>query len=194
MNLPSVILLTGEKQNGKDTIALHLKNKYKYIPIALADIIKQICVLIFGFSEEQCYGSLKEKEDEFWKITPRHAFQFIGTELFRKQAHKFIPNIEENIWVKCLYNKINNLLKVDPEAKIVVTDIRFPSELEELNKLTKNTFSIRVIRPLVINTDNHESEKYIKTLKVNSEVINSSTVDELYSQVDKLLNDNFKDN
>ena len=83
-NLPKVIGIAGRKYNGKDTIGDYLVKNYGYKKIAYADPIKEICKEMFGFNNEQLYGSLKESNDGFWNVSPRKLMQFIGTELFIK--------------------------------------------------------------------------------------------------------------
>ena len=56
---------------------------------------------------------------EGWSV--RKLLQFIGTELFR-------TNIAPDIWVKSLWLRV----KSNPDKNYVVTDVRFPNELNYL--------------------------------------------------------------
>jgi dephospho-CoA kinase len=188
MDIPNLIILTGRKQNGKDTIANYLIKKYNYIALSFADPLKDICKILFNFNYEQLYGSKKEDKDLNWKITPREAFQFIGTDLFRKQMNKLIHDIGDDFWVTCLVNKIKNILEKDNNAKIIIVDTRFPNEFDALNNLKINKISIRVSRPdLELSNYTHESEKYVDNFKVDYDIINNSSITELYEKIDKIV-------
>ena len=190
IKLPTIIAITGRKRNGKDTLANLLIKKYNYVQLSYAEPIKQICKVLFGFTDEQCYGNEKEIIDKNWNIMPRSAFQFIGTELFRKQMKYLIPNIGEDFWVKCLHENIKRMVKNDPNVKIVITDVRFPNELEGLKLLSKqihiNMVSVRVTRASINkDLDQHESEILIDKLDVDFDVKNDQEIKDLYESFEK---------
>lgn len=187
-NLCQFVGVTGKKFNGKDTISNYLCDKYGYNRIAYADPLKEVCRIIFQFDNEQLYGNKKEQMDEKWKITPRHIYQYIGTELFRKQMYKIIPEIKNNFWVKCLNETIKKELKKNPHKKFVVSDIRFQNEIDILKNEFIDCKIIRVKRSSVKYIDNHESELLIDNLgSVDFEINNDGNLNELYENVDKLF-------
>jgi hypothetical protein len=195
--LPTIIAITGRMRNGKDTLADYLIKKYCYQQLAFAEPIKQICMILYGFTQEQCYGNLKETLDKRWGITPRQAFQFIGTELFRKQMKNLLPNIEDNFWVKVLQEKIKQIYKENSNTKFVISDVRFFNELEGLRTVAKelgvSIECIRVTRPDINSTDKHESEIYIDQLKVDHDLINNKQIQDLHDLFEsKVLNNNSK--
>jgi hypothetical protein len=186
MNYPNIIGICGKKYHGKDTIANHLVDKYGYIRIAFADPIKDICKIVFGLSYEQLNGNIKEKNDEYWKVSPRQLMQFIGTDLFRNNMSSIMPEIGEDIWIHVLLKKISDELLKNPHAKFVITDIRFENELYHITKL--NGFIIKVQRNNIINNDNHVSESYIDKLNVDYIINNDDTIDDLNNKINELLN------
>ncbi len=186
INLPQIIGITGRKFNGKDTLGNYLVNNFSYKKLSYADPIKDITRILFGFNEEQLYGSLKETIDDNWNTTPRNIMQFLGTEIFRKQMDQVIPNIGEDFWIKCLEVKMTNLLKENPNQKFVICDVRFPNEVESIKKLGGTV--IRVKRELSTNNDLHESEKYIESLDVDFEMINNTTIEQLYKNFENKFN------
>lgn len=93
--------ICGRKFNGKDTLAEYLVKNHGYEQMAFAKPIKDISKILFGFNDEQLYGSKKEEIDERWNTTPRQMMQYIGTDMFRKD-----PGFGEHFWVKCLYEQI----------------------------------------------------------------------------------------
>ena len=184
MILPNIIGICGKKYHGKDTVANYLVEKYGYKRIAFADPIKEICKNIFGLSNEQLYGNKKEDIDDYWKISPRQLMQFIGTDLFRNNTEKVMPDIGENIWIHVLVKKISDEIHKDPHARFVITDVRFENELEYIAKL--NGLKIKVQRNNIINTDNHVSESYIDKLNVDYIINNDDTIENLNHEIDKL--------
>ena len=185
-DLPRVVGVTGLKHNGKDTVADHLCETYGYSRVAFAGPLKEVCATLFGFSHEQLHGSLKETPDVGWfGVTPRRVLQYIGTDLFRNHMSGLHPEFRDEFWLQCAERRIRKLLE-DPEARVVVSDVRFPNECELIKRL--GGIVIRVVRPSVNTTaDLHDAERLIPTLAVNREVRNEGTIAELWDTVDKAL-------
>jgi len=183
-----IIGIAGRKRNGKDTIGNYLCEHYGFKRFAYADALKEACKCIFNFTDEQVYGELKEVIDPFWKATPRTVLQFVATELFRNNMAQIIPNLEYNIWVRVVEKKIFEEQKLNPHQNIVITDVRFPNEVESIKNLGGRV--IRVTRP-ELNTSNgtdiHASEIQIEYLKVDKDIINDNTKDMLYLQLEQYL-------
>lgn len=184
--LPKVIGVTGRKENGKDTLGSYLIEKHGYKRIAFADALKNACNCIFGFTDEQLYGNLKEEIDEYWKTSSRKILQFVGTDLFRDRLHELIPWIGQNIWVEVVKKKILDEWKINPDTKFVVTDVRFINEIQLIKEL--NGIIIRVNRPSVNRLpDPHPSEMQIETLPVDHEILNESTLEDLYNSFEQYV-------
>ena len=185
MQLPKLIGITGNKRHGKDTIADHLCAQYGYIKYSYADNLKiGIGRVVFCLSDEQLYGDLKEVPDSRWdNRTPREILQYVGTNLLRNQ-------FDANIWVKSLFYTLAAKL-ADPNVRIVIPDIRFPNELQSLVDFAKannhHMISIKVVRPSIICTDTHESERHIATLQTDHTLVNDNTIEQLCNSVDELL-------
>ena len=183
MKYPKLIGITGQKGNGKDTIANYLCSKYGYSAMACADILKKICSLIFDLNDEQLNGNLKEVSDERWfGLTPRKILQFVGTDLFRNNMEKLDENFGKDIWILTLEKRIMNALNND--KIIVISDIRFQNELDLIKKF--NGTIIRVKRE-GLKSDNHESEINISNFIVDHDVKNNGSFDDLYSEIDSLF-------
>ncbi len=190
MNYPKIIGVTGRKFNGKDTIADYLCQNCGYVRIAYADPLKEVCRILFGFDDDQLYGKRKEEIDARWNVTPRVLFQYIGTDIFRRQIGSVIPNLDDKFWVKCLNETIKMKLNNNPDLKFVVSDIRFQNEIDSLKNEFENVKIIRVNRPSInINLSNeHESEMIENLNNIDYEVINDSDVINLYSKIETLFN------
>lgn len=179
----TIIGILGKKRHGKDTISDHIIKKYKYQSVAYASPLKEACRILFGFNDEQLYGNDKEVIDEYWEITPRSAFQFIGTDLIRAQMKQLTPKIGENFWAECTRKCIRDKLKQDPQSNIVITDVRFPNEVDLVHEF--NGIIIKVERPNMKSNDEHISEKGIDDIKnFNHKIINDGTIEELHKKVD----------
>lgn len=176
-----IIGITGRKFSGKDTTGNYFVDKYGFERIAYADPLKNASREIFDFNDEQLYGNEKETEDEYWGITPRKALQFIGTDLFRNHICELLPGVGKDIWVSVLKRKIMNRLKKNPNAKFVVTDVRFPNELQAIKDL--DGITIKIERESVNNKDTHESETLIDELETDFVFSNNGTKEELFNQL-----------
>lgn len=120
---PFLIGLTGGARCGKDTVGGWLSQKL-YIPTyALAGPIKAICSEIMGWDERQLYGDLKEIVDPDYGVTPRRAFQTLGTEWGRNMIHP-------DIWVMIA----ERTYKSSPKG-LILTDVRFPNEVKWIDKM-----------------------------------------------------------
>lgn len=181
-----LIGITGRKENGKDTLGNYLVKYHGYKRIAFADALKDACKCIFGFTEEQLYGNLKETTDQFWQTSPRKVLQFVGTDLFRDHLMEIMPWINKNVWVEVVKKKMLDEWKINPESRFVITDVRFSNEIDLINEL--NGIMVRVSRPSInILADLHPSEIEIETLPVKYDIFNNGTKEDLFDLAKKLL-------
>ena len=174
-----IIGILGNKGHGKDTISDHLTSKYNFHKKAFAEPLKEICHILFGFNNEQLYGNLKEIPDKYWKITPRNAMQFVGTELFRNKMSDLIPGISHNFWLECMRRQSG---KYD---RLVISDVRFQNEVDFIHEM--NGIVIKVERGNKETNDVHASESEIlQVTNYDFYIENNSDFQTLYSKVDNL--------
>jgi len=178
-----IIGITGKKFNGKDTVSDYIVSKYNFTKIAYAEPLKEVCRNLFNFNDDQLYGNKKEEIDPFWNITPRQAFQFIGTDMIRNNADKLLVGINNNFWVKCLEKRILDL-KSRGIKNIIVSDIRFINEADLIKRLDGNL--IKVSRNIP-NNDSHISEVEIDNIKEDILIENKGSLEELYCKIDTYL-------
>ena len=182
-NQPFIIIgVTGRARSGKDTVGEYLINNYGFKRLAFADSLKNACESVFGFSHDQLYGDSKEKVDEYWKHTPREIFQKVGTELFRIELPKQCSHIGDDIWIRSVDRKIQNLKKAGCK-RVVITDMRFKNEKEFIN--AQHGLSIKTVRNISNNQSNHASEVEIDGFQCDITFDNNKTLKELYNAIDE---------
>lgn len=113
--------------------------------------------------------------DFYWSV--RKLLQFIGTEMFRNM-------INRDTWV------MNFTQRIEPGVNYVLTDCRFPNELEWVkSKFGGKVIFVEVVRQGCdgkgVGLENHESERY----KLPADVVleNNGTLEELYDKIQKVV-------
>jgi hypothetical protein len=184
-----IIGLLGNKRCGKDTSGEYLEKKYGFIRYAFADPVKEICRILFDFSDEQLYGDKKEGVDFRWYLTPRDAFQKIGTEFAQNDIYNYFPRLKERLKDEVIWVKLFNLwFEKNKDKNIVITDVRFPHEIEAIKSLGGKVIKIKRNQKIF---DNHISENYVDKINQSDifyELDNNYKKEDLYSQIDTLIN------
>ena len=186
-----IIGFMGKKQSGKDTAAKFLINNYAFQRYAFGDPVKKICKIMFGFNDEQLYGNKKERIDPDWNISPRQAFQVIGTEFAQFGIYKYLPELTEKIphrelWVMSFKKWYWDNLKEDKNLRVVISDVRFSHEVNAIRdlggiivKLNKDNISL----------DNHTSEKEMDNIsqdRIDYDIYNNEGIPELYTKINQI--------
>jgi len=181
-----VIGILGRKRHGKDTIADYLVSKYGYDKYSFATPLKRGCMELFGFTEEQVFGNLKDEVDPLWGCTPRLMLQVLGTELLQYDIQRYIPSFKDDIgrkvWLKCF----NRYYTANPEKNLTIADVRFFHESEEIKAL--GGIIIKVVRPGISDDDFHASEVEIDRMEYDHLIVNDGSLESLYSKVDTIMN------
>lgn len=179
-NLFRVIGVCGRRCAGKDTVAGILNDLYGYENVKISNDLKEALKILFGFNHAQIEGCLKDVVDERWGVSPRQAMQFIGTEVMQYKITELLPDMGRKFWIKGFINKhiaedrLGNKL-------LVITDIRFMHEYEELKKhLNNNLLMLRVERKMPSSlVDEHSSEQEYLRIPVDHKIINDGSKEEL---------------
>jgi len=183
----------GKKGSGKDTAADYLVKYYNFYKYAFALPVKQVCKVLFGFSDKQLYGDLKETIDSRWNITPRETFQKIGTEFGQIFIHQLFPNVNKKVqsrefWVHWFIMWYQDKIKENPNINVVISDVRFLHEIKAIKKL--NGIIIKIERPCQTVVDTHISEieiEQISDMWIDKHIINDTLLDDVYKKIKKII-------
>jgi len=147
---PTIIAISGKMKSGKDELAKSLISNFQYEKMLFADKLKKAVAIIHGWN----YSDLEDQEfkariDPFWGYTPRQALQIFGSETMKRAYPKYMNKLlkrdcglKNRTWTKCLEKDIAN----SPFTKIVITDMRFKSEMESLLNMRARGYKVVLIR------------------------------------------------
>jgi len=210
-----IIGVCGFIGSGKDTIADYLVNLHHFRRESFANTLKDAVAQVFGWDRTMLEGRTKqarewrEQVDPWWAqrlgiphLTPRFILQQWGTEVCRKNFH-------DDIWIASLENKLRN-----SRDDVVISDCRFPNEIQAIKQA--GGIVVRVVRgpepewyDAAVSCNRgpngnstwalsgrrleqlgvHASETAWVGTKFNAVLDNNGTLDDLYQQVKRLVQD-----
>jgi len=210
-----IIGVCGFIGSGKDTIADYLVNLHHFRRESFANTLKDAVAQVFGWDRTMLEGRTKsarewrEQVDPWWAqrlsiphLTPRFILQQWGTEVCRKGFHN-------DIWIASLENKLRN-----SRDDVVISDCRFPNEINAIKQA--GGIVVRVVRGpepewyhAAVSCNRgpngnstwalsgrrleqlgvHASETAWVGTKFNVVLDNNGTLDDLYQQVKRLVQD-----
>ena len=189
--LPKIIAVCGYKRSGKDTIAKYLNKKYNYKHLKITYKLKECLKLLYDLRDHELETDKKEKINKKWNVTPRKLMQFIGTEIFQYKIQEILPDIDKKFWIKTfLTDSLVNNLRNKKDFHIVISDIRFIHEYEELKKLNIPISVIKVTNDNIMidsNEELHISEREFIKIPYDKEILNNSTFDDMYKKIDEYI-------
>lgn len=160
-----LIGLTGKKRAGKDSVAAALVYDHGFTRLAFADPLKDTALQVDPLVdiEDDERGPLR---DAGWDkpLGPTERLSslvvLVGWEAAKevREVRRFLQdlglavreNVGETVWIDALVRRI-------PKGEnVVITDVRFPNELEALADL--GGVHVHVHRPGLVSTDPHPSE------------------------------------
>ena len=141
-----IIGIVGFIGSGKGTVSEYLTERYKFNHDSFASSLKDACAVIFDWPRDLLEGdttesrSWREEVDTWWakelnipNFSPRYALQLIGTDSLRN-------HFNQNLWFLTLANRVRK----NPEKNIVISDVRFPNEINFIRQ--NKGYLFRVIR------------------------------------------------
>lgn len=179
----SIIMLRGFSHSGKDFIGKILCEKYGYKRYAFADSLKKIvakefnCPLEILHSQE---GKLQICENDPLKRTYR---QILIDEALR------LRNIDSSVFAKHCCTQIYGFNPEDIPERIVITDWRYPNELEILTK----TFPDYLVIPVYIERQGQSESpvddisEYQLSNRINDYTIINNMDSSIYKEIEVLI-------
>jgi hypothetical protein len=209
-----IIGVCGFIGSGKDTVADYLVNLHHFRRESFANTLKDAVSAVFGWDRTMLEGRTKqarewrEQQDNWWTnrlgivITPRWVLQNWGTEVCRNGFH-------DDIWIASLENKLRN-----STDDVVISDCRFPNEIRAIKQ--SGGLVVRVVRgpepewyDAAVSRNRgpdgnttwslsgrrlaqlgvHDSETAWVGTQFDVVLDNNGTLDDLYQQVKRLVQD-----
>lgn len=159
------IAFAAKAASGKDTAGYYLIEKYRYRLMRFSDPVYELHNMVV----------------KHMGLPPgkyRELLQVIGTSVGR--------TYDTDIWIKKFNNYLNTLPK---DAKVVVTDVRFPNEVKYLRSKGFLVFKVeRDNKPEAGGIPNHESETALDNYEHFDGIIkNNGTIEDLHKTLETLL-------
>ena len=142
-----IIGIAGYKGSGKDSLGEILTTTFGWNKMSFAQPIKDLVHNTFGIDKAILSGT--DGEREFRELPLPDWFNLSSRDMLQKVGMAFRENLHKDIWVKILENQYNSC-----KEHVVITDVRFPNEVEMINK---HGFVVCVKRDGFYG-DSHESE------------------------------------
>lgn len=185
----SVVGLAGRIGSGKSTVAAHLVQQHGFTEYTAAQPLKEACCAVFGLTMAQVYDAdLKATVHPRWGVTPRRILQAVGTDLFRDQIRRVMPDLQlpagRGIWAEVLRNRL-----LDARARgerVVVSDVRFDDEIDMIRELGGVVLYIDRRQSHDNAASTHASEQ-LDLDKTDDVIVNDGTLQELFAKVTQAL-------
>lgn len=168
-----IILMLGHQSKvGKDTLADELVKRAGFKKIAFADKLKEFASDLFSIPLQEFYDEvLKNEIAEGFDKTRRQILQHLSPTIFQ---------VDNLVWVKHVIVKLGNA------DRIVITDFRFPQEIEKLKEYaSQNGYTLincKLIRDGVpeFSGSNDISEIALRDYPWQHKIVNNGSIDDLY--------------
>ena len=181
----SLILLTGNAESGKSTMAKYIVENYdNYIEFALGDKLKKLTfelLKLFNISID----SVEDLYNVELKKKYRKYLQQIGTECCRKV-------FGDNFWCEMLSKDINNAINAG--KNVIISDVRFINEQQYFIDNYQNVIDVCSVMIKRLNCNNgltleqkcHTSESQISKIKYDY-VIENNMTNKFFEDIDGIM-------
>lgn len=128
-------------------------------------------------------------------MTVRMLLQWLGTDAMRMGLHK-------NVWVNHLMKDYGCYCELKKDSVVgktyscacrggwpdwIITDTRFPNEVEAVENVRDSSYNIRLIREGLDNADQHKSERALDNYDFKYVIENNGTITDLIVATNELL-------
>jgi len=192
-----IIGLAGKRLSGKDTVANYLVEKHGFEHLFFSKVMKEAVAALFDITVEEVDEFKSDRGGSLDYVTVRldvggtftkefgwvEFLQRFGTDMGRKV-------LGEDIWVNYVFVdpvEYYHATQVYEDRKCIIKDVRFENEAQRILDLGGKI--IQIIRPNIIDekNDNHKSEFGLSEEMIEYVIVNDSTIESLYKDVDAVL-------
>lgn len=174
-----IIGITGNARSGKDTIAdmIITENINLFLKIHKDSFAKPIKDMACAFFNKDCESleTYKGNCEDLYGVNIRKLYQKLGATA---------RELNEDIFVNLLDARLA-LFKNDPNALIIISDVRFENEAKYI-KSFDDSLIIKVERPSLDKSNSiykDLSEQEIERIKPDFTIINDGSIEDLRTQV-----------
>lgn len=192
-----IVAFVGKKRSGKDTAGNYFVSNHGYTYAQkLAAPIKDIGRMLFGWSQDMVEGVNYNREQLIPELgmSVRQFLQECGS-LFKYDLSDRIPDYGDKVGPKIWAEVCARWLDKQKPGQYVLTDVRFPEEIQVLKSKFKHVYVVKLISNRSPE-DKHISETAVDTVPFNFCVVNDGydTYSQLYAELDaisELINDQY---
>lgn len=166
--------LLGKKRAGKDTFAQGLV-ELGYERFAFADPLKAAALAI-----NPLIGAGIRLADSVESLGWEDAKEIPEVRRFLQDFGIGIRALDEDFWARRLDDAA-----FAAEGPLVVTDVRFPNEVERVRSW--GGYLVRIVRPDQDDSDTHASENALNDFEVDHVVVNAHGIDDLVATARSLV-------
>jgi AmiR/NasT family two-component response regulator len=186
---PLIVAVVGAISSGKDTFCEHLRDHAKQrgittIEIKFADALRESMAPALGVTAE-FLASREGKAHMF------EEFDIDGRSAHQKFAQALRDHFHPDVWVVAAKNFYQRTMATIPkgagDVMVLVSDLRYPNELEWIRSFGESSYVIRVMRDTEEAPTTHVSEQYWSQMTVDEEFNNNNTLKELNERAESLV-------
>lgn len=176
-----IVGMTGVAGSGKDTVARYLAEHYGFAVVSFAMPLYLAVSAITDMCLDDLYDrEIKEATIPWLGKSPRELLQSLGTDWGRRM-------VSEDIWIKIAMHRAKEI--ADEGGNVVIPDVRFDNEAMAVRLAGGENWLVERpgVHSCVGATADHESEKGISKILVDSTLLNDSSIEALRAQADRSL-------
>jgi hypothetical protein len=177
----SIIGLSGYARSGKDSAAAILVDECGFTRVAFADVLRDMAYAIDPYVQlhnQDSFGRLSTIIDIYGWDRAKTAFPDVRRFLQRLGTEGGRDILGENIWVDTAFARA-------PSDKLVITDLRFPNEVDAVK--ARGGTTARIHRPGVAAPNNHASEHSLDGISFDYNINNDGSLEDFRMKILELV-------
>ena len=194
--------MSGYAGSGKDTVAAHLIENHAYVRFAFADVLKDMVAEQYNIDVKMLHTpELKEAALSQYPVFTADKFGEMIHSFMQKEFKKddngvlcWTPralailegsvkrSVNSSYWVGRVVQKIKESSKNNPDASFVISDLRYKSEVKQLEAAFGDTLDIVRVERFKDSPSNDPSERDLDDYEFKNILNNTGTLEELYEK------------